>query len=377
MSRVAVFVSFSGEGGVEKMVGNLARGFLQEGYEVDVVLIKARGPHLDSIPRQARIIDLKAGTWLLSLPGLIRYLRRERPAALLAAKDRAARAALLARRLSGVPTRVVLRLGMHLTQSLQDRSGFYKALRYYPVRRLYPRADGIVAVSEGVAEDIAAISGLPRSRVRVLANPVLTPELYSLAAQEPDSAWLSSAAPPRIVAVGRLTRQKGFDVLLQAFSLLLQRLSASLLILGEGPEREALEKQSKALGLQEHVSLPGFSPNPYAYVSRADLFVLSSRFEGSPNALKEALALGTPVVATDCRSGPAQILQDGKYGPLVPVEDPRALADSMQQVLRNPPERKVLPQAVAQYTLRASARAYLREMGLETTAAGNQDSPDN
>ena len=372
MKKVAVFVSFSGDGGVEKMVSNLALGFLQEGYKVDFILIKAEGAHLESIPSGARTINLNSRTWLSSLPGLMKYLRRERPTALLAAKDRAGRAALLARRLAQVPTRVVLRLGMHLSQSLEGKTRLEKALRCYPMRLLYPWADGIIAVSEGVADDLAAVTQIPRSEIKVLANPVITPQLHRMAADEPTDVWFFRAEPPRIVAVGRLTRQKGFDVLLQAFAELSRHRRANLLILGEGPERQNLERQAERLGLRDRVHLPGFDPNPYAYMARADLFVLSSRFEGSPNALKEALALGTPVVATDCRSGPGQILQNGRYGPLVPVEDPQALAEAMEQGLASPPDRQALPRAVSKYTLRASSRAYLRELGLEPSASEDE-----
>jgi glycosyltransferase involved in cell wall biosynthesis len=351
------------------MVSNLVAGFLQEGYKVDFVLIKAKGAHLNSIPSGARVINLGCRTWLSSLPGLMKYLRSERPSCLLAAKDRAGRAALLARRMAKVPTRVVLRLGMHLSQSLEGKTRLEKALRYYPMRLLYPWADGIIAVSEGVADDLTDVTQIPRSKIKVLANPVITSQLHHMAVQEPANEWFSRAEPARIVAVGRLTRQKGFDVLLQAFAELLRHRQASLLILGEGPERQNLERQAERLGLEGRVHLPGFDPNPYAYMARADLFVLSSRFEGSPNALKEALALGTPVVATNCRSGPAQILQNGLYGPLVPVEDPQALAQAMEQTLASPPDRQTLPRAVSEYTLRASSRAYLRELGLEPSAS--------
>lgn len=365
MPTIAIYISYSGDGGVEKMVSNLARGFLQAGHKVDMVLIKAKGSHLDSIPAEARVINLKAKTALLSLPGLVRYLQKEKPKTLLAAKDRAGRAALLARRLTGKPERVLLRLGVNLTQSMQGKSALQKALRYYPARWLYPWADRIICVSQGVADDIAAVTGLPASKFRVIFNPVLSPKIHGLAAQKPENQWFIAPGACRIVAVGRLTRQKGFDVLLQAFAKLCRQKPCRLLILGEGPLRTQLQRQVQELDLERQVQLPGFEPNPYAFMARADLFVLSSRYEGSPNALKEALALGTPVVATDCNSGPRQILQEGRFGPLVPVDDAQSLARAMQQVLDSPPEKNWLQQAVAGYTLEASSRCYLEEMGLE------------
>lgn len=368
MPKLGIFVSYSGDGGVEKMVSNLARGFLQAGHQVDMVLIKAKGAHLGSIPTEARVVDLQAGSTLLSLPSLIKYLRQENPLALLAAKERAAKVALLARRITGRPEKLLLRLGIHLSQSMQGKSTLHKALRYYPACWLYPGADRIICVSQGIAQDLAGITRLPASRFRVIPNPVVTPEIYQLAEQEPEDPWLSSSGCSRILAAGRLTRQKGFDVLLQAFARVCSQQPCRLIILGEGPLRPQLQKQIQDLGLKDLVQMPGFRANPYAYMARADLFVLSSRFEGSPNSLKEALALGTPVVATDCNSGPRQILQDGRFGPLVQVDDPYSLARAMQDTLRCPLPGPELASAVTHYNLQASSQAYLQEMGLEAAA---------
>ncbi len=368
-NKVAILISFSGDGGVEKMICNLAQGFLDAGYQVDFILIKARGRHLDRIPAAANLIKLNARTSLLGLPGLVKYMRTERPAAMLVAKDRAGRMALLARRIAKVPTRIVIRLGMHLSASLEGKSRLQKWLRYYPIRRLYPWADGIVGVAEGVADDIRAIARLPAEKVHVLPNPTVTPELHELAAMPLADDWFLAPEVKRILAVGRLTPQKGFPTLLQAFAELRQSMPCRLLILGEGAQRGELEALIRRLGLEESVRMPGFDSNPYRYMSRADLFVLSSFFEGSPNVLKEALALGTPCVASDCQSGPREILQDGRFGRLVPVGDAAALAQAMAETLVSPPDRHSLPEAVAGYTLAASSRAYLNVLGLPPTAA--------
>lgn len=372
---IAIFISFSGDGGVEKMVSNLARGFLDAGYRVDFILIKAKGSHLEQIPTGARVIRLNAKTSMLSLLPLVRYLRAERPAALLAAKDRAGRVALLARRLAGVPTRIVVRLGMNLSASLAGKSRLAKATRYYPIRWLYPWADAIVTVSQGVADDIVQVSRLDPERVHVVANPTVTPELHRLAAEPLADDWFAAGGSPRVLAVGRLTAQKDFMTLLHAFAQLRRQRDGRLLILGEGPLRGRLEQELARLGLQDCVRLPGFSNNPYAYMAQADLFVLSSAFEGSPNVLKEALALGAPVAATDCPSGPREILQDGHYGPLVPVGDATALAEAMAAVLAAPPARERQTAAVADYTLAASTRAYLEVLGLPASAPSTEDSP--
>jgi glycosyltransferase involved in cell wall biosynthesis len=360
--RVAVLIAYTGDGGVEKMVNNLLRGFVDAGVTVDLLLLKARGGHVAGIPPEVNTHHLNARTSLLALPAVVRYLRRVRPDALLAAKDRAARVALRARRWAGVATRVVPRMGMHLSGSLADKSALRRWSRFRPVRRLYPEADAIVAVAGPVADDLAAIGGIPRERFAVIANPTVTPELAARSREPVDHPWMGSGLGqerdrPVIVAVGRLKGQKDFPTLLRAFAAL--KRPARLIILGEGPDREALERLRSELGLTDSVDLPGFTDNPYAWMRAADLFVLSSRYEGSPNVLVEAMAVGTPVVATDCPSGPRVLLRDGELGPLVPVGDSDALAAAMDRVLAAPPDGEALKAAVGDHTVAESSRRYL------------------
>lgn len=365
-SPIAVFASFSGAGGVERMLVNLMRGFVDRGRPVDLLLAGAASPHLEQLPSAVRRIDMGSRHSLGAAIGLARYLRRERPRALLAAKDRAGRAAVLARRLAGTDTRIVLRLGTHLSAAMAGRSALERWLRYTPIRRLYPRIDQIVAVSDGVAEDTAAIARYPRSRIRVIRNPVITPALFQDAALPCPHAWLSEPTEPRvpiIVGAGRLQRQKDFPTLIQAFAQLRRERPCRLLLLGDGRERLTLEALIAHLGIGADVDLPGFQTNLYAFLARADLFVLSSAWEGSPNVLTEALALGTPVVATDCPSGPREILADGRFGPLVPVGDVSALASAMGQTLDRPLPASELASAVDAYTQEASARSYLECLG--------------
>jgi glycosyltransferase involved in cell wall biosynthesis len=363
--KITVFVSFSGEGGVERMVSNLVQGFAAEGVNVDLLLIKAKGPHLAEFPPTVRVFHLDAPTTLLALPALVRYLRRERPPVLLAAKDRAGRVALLARRLARVRTRVVIRLGTTLSAALEGRSGLQRWLRYRPIRWLYPSADAIVAVSEGVAADTVAISGIDPVRVQVVRNPVIAPEFLARAESDPGHPWFTGRGrPPVIVAAGRLTRQKDFPTLIEAFARLRAARPCRLIILGEGRQRAELKDLAARLGVSGDMTLPGFAADLPAWLARADLFVLSSAWEGSPNVLTEALALGVPVVATDCPSGPREILAGGHYGPLVPVGDAAALARAMGEVLDHPLPAATLREAAAPYNRAQSARGYLRVLGL-------------
>jgi glycosyltransferase involved in cell wall biosynthesis len=365
---IAVFVSFSGQGGVERMVASLTRGFVELGQAVDLVLVRAEGPHLERVPPEVNRIDLGAGHGLLALPALAAYLRRRRPAALLAAKDRAGRISVLARALAGTKTRIVLRLGTNLSTAMSGRSALERGLRYWPIRRLYPLVDQIVAVSEGVADDTARIARIPRAGIRVIRNPVITPELLAEAALPCPHPWFAPQAPPDsppvILGVGRLQRQKDFPTLIRAFALVRLGRPCRLVILGEGSGRAELDALIQELGLTAEVDLVGFQANPYPFIARASLFVLSSAWEGSPNALTEAMALGTPVVSTDCPSGPRELLDGGRFGPLVPVGDPLGLAAAMGTTLDRPQAPGTLKSAVAEYRQETSARAYLAALGV-------------
>lgn len=356
--RLAVVIAFTGDGGVEHMVTHLLHGFVAAGAAVDLITLKSRGGHRQRIPAGVRVHDLDAGTSLAAIPALIRYLRRERPRAVLVAKDRASRAVLIARALARVDTRVVLRMGMHLSGSLAGKSGLRRWSRYLPVRWLYPRADAIITVADAVADDLAAIGRIPRERFHVIRNPTIPSDVAQRAGEPVDHPWLGGPTPV-IMGVGRFTQQKDFATLLRAFARLREQRPARLILLGDGPERGALVQLGRQLGIGDDLDLPGFQANPWPWLARAGLFVLSSRWEGAPNALVEAMAVGTPVVATDCPSGPAEILDGGGIAPLVPVADPESLAAAMGRVLDAPPAPETLHAAVADYHLAVSTRHYL------------------
>jgi len=197
----------------------------------------------------------------------------------------------------------------------------------------YPWADGVVAVSKGVADDLAQVTKISRDRIQVIYNPIVTPEFREKTRAPLQHPWFESGEPPVILAVGRLTGQKDFVTLIEAFARVRRTQPARLLILGEGEERAVLEEKVKELGLEQDASLPGFVANPYPYMCRAKVFVLSSRWEGLPGVLIEALYCGAPLVATDCPSGPREVLAGGKHGQLVPVGNAGALAQGIHDAL--------------------------------------------
>ncbi|MCJ7501380.1 glycosyltransferase [bacterium] len=363
--RIAIFMSFSGEGGVERMVSNLAQGMLDAGYQVDFLLARAEGRHLALIPDGARLIRLGKRHTLGALPGLTAYLKREKPSAMLAAKDRAIKVAILARFFARSDVFLAGRIGTTVSAALEGRNLLKRVFWYLGMRFFYRFTDLIVAVSEGVAKDVIQITSLPASQVTVIRNPVLTPQIYQLAEKPVSHPWFEDPRIPIIMGMGRLTRQKDFATLVRAFAGVRKTRRCHLLILGEGADRKDIETLAMELNISEDVYLPGFQSNPYSYLARSSLFVLSSRWEGSPNALTEALALGRPVVSTDCPSGPREILKDGKYGRLVAVGDIESMANAIALALDSTTDPELFRQAVGEYTVESSAASYLQALGLE------------
>jgi glycosyltransferase involved in cell wall biosynthesis len=251
-----------------------------------------------------------------------------------------------------------LSVKFHHTPPLKHRS------LLYALRRCYQRNDGLIAVSQGVAKEIMNLLHLDPAKVKIIYNPVVTPDIFSLANENTGHPWLQSKNDPVILAAGRLVPQKDFATLLQAFAELRKQRACKLIILGEGEERKNLEAQAEQLGLRDDVDLPGFVENPYAFMAQSNVFALSSAWEGFGVVLAEALALGVPVVSTNCPYGPSEILQHGKFGPLVQVGDARAFAQGMLSTMANPLEAKQLQSAAVPYTVRNCAHNYLSLLGL-------------
>lgn len=363
MKRLGVVISFSGDGGVERMVTNLCAEFANH-VQVDLLAIRAQGGHVERIPPSVNLMRLAAQHAWTAVPEIARYLREVRPDALLVAKDRAGRAAIKAKRRAGVDTPLWIRLGTNLSAALERKDALSRWLRVFPMRRLYPLASGVVAVSEGVKLDTQRVTGLPAGRIVVIRNPVITPRLAEQAAEPIPHPWLADKLVPVVIGMGRLTRQKDFATLIRAFAGVQKDIPSRLILLGEGKDREALGQLVAELGLIDNVLFAGFQANPYAWLAHADLFVLSSAWEGSPNALTEALALGVPSVSTDCPSGPREILDGGRFGPLVPVGDVAAMTAAMVDTLRAPRPAQELRAAVDEYRAGISARRYLQTLGL-------------
>ena len=360
LSRIAFTGFRSGPGGIPNVLVNLMNGLAAADTPIDLLVNGRDIPELDRLRRDIRVIDLSRRSGLTVTLRLAGYLSNERPSALLSTRERAGRQALYARRLTRSAVRILVRVGTHNSVSLQQRNLVQRFLRRRALAFTYRRVDGIIAVSRGVAADLAAASGLPPERIVTLNNPTVPEDVRERAAVAVAHPWLQPGAPPVIMALGRLARVKDYPTLLQAFARLRATAPLRLMILGDGNQRGALLDLAAHLGVTADVALPGFVANPYSYLSKATLFVLCSRREGSPNALIEALAVGTPVVATDCPSGPGEILDHGRIGRLVSVGDVEGLAGAMKATLDRPPDPDRLRDAVRPFGMAAGIEAYRR-----------------
>lgn len=358
-TKLALYLPSLRGGGAERVMVTLANGIAQRGYAVDLVLAKAEGPYLGDVAENVRVVDLRAARVATSLPGLVRYLRRERPVAMLSALNHANVIAVLARRLAGVPVRLVISEHNNFSTSKANASSWRGRMMGHFMRWAYPYADRIVAVSEGVARDLA--NHVRLQSIDAIYNPIVTDALKTLSCAEANHPWLTARHAPVVLGVGRLAPQKDFSTLIKAFARLRETRDARLIILGEGELRSPLEALVRQFGLQEVVSLPGFVSNPYGFMRRADLFVLSSAWEGFGNVLVEAMACGTPVVSTNCPSGPAEILEGGRWGRLVPVGDEVALAEAMAATLDQTEHPDVAARA-ADFSVDRAVEGYLRVM---------------
>lgn len=338
-------------GGITPIVRHLARCALARGISVDLLLCSAETAEA---PSGARVISLGQGSKFQQFIRLQIYLRKHTPQALLSAGMRANYLAAFAAKFA-TKTRVVASLHNTLSRSL-DKKWFKQALW----GRLLRWPTHLVAVSLGVADDAAKLLDLDRTSLHVIYNPVVTTELHMRASEPADHPWFNDGGAPVIIAVGRLEPQKDYATLIAAFEQLINTgADYRMVILGEGKLRAELEAQIAQLGLTHRVSLPGFVSNPYSCMTAARLLVSSSRWEGLPTVLIEALALGCPVVATDCPSGPREILDNGRYGPLVPVGDIEALSETLATILKTHPDRANLREAAKRFTVDAAGDRYL------------------
>jgi len=359
LPHIALFLPNLDGGGAERAVVALAGQMASFDIRVELVVANTGGPYLGEIDRAVRLIDLKATRMRATIPGLIRYVRREQPDVLASALDHSSMVAAITLCTAMRPTRFVILQRSCVTACWATGASNGAWLSQALYRWTYQRAHLIIGNSLAVTSDLHDNLGVRWDRLAFIHNSIDATTIHHKATEPLPSNWNRLTITPFILAVGTLEPVKDFETLIRVFSVISDRIPHDLVILGEGSERHRLTDVIVKLGMPHRIHLPGFDLNPFRWMKHARVMVSSSLTEGCPNVLQQALACGTPIVATDCPGGTAEILEDGKWGRLVPVGDPQAMADAIIKTL----EDKHLPNGrvrAADFDPRKNALEYLR-----------------
>lgn len=356
--KLAIFTPDLAGGGAQRANVRLANALSWRGVDVDVVVYDAGGPFRSLVADNVRVVTLGRRRFETKLLSLCRYVVRERPDVVVASMQHAGVIALLARKFVGKHCRFVVQYVSTISAEYSEARPMARFwLRMLGV--LLPSADAVVAVSNGVAEDIVDTFPKTSHNVSTIYVPAFEPDIGELADEPVAHAWFDDPETPVIVSVGRLAPPKDYETLLDAFSIVRRSRRARLVIVGEGPDMHKIAARAKELGVLDLVDFPGFRSNPYPFMKNAGVFVMSSRYEGMPLVLVEALACGAPVVCTACCSGCLEVLEDGKWGRLVPVGDRRAMAGAILKALDQPVDSMALLARAQRFSARAIAQEYL------------------
>lgn len=367
VGKVAIYLDSLQGYGADKVLVKITNGLAQKGIHVDLVVAKKPEHPVQELHPDIQVRNLSSSRRQIikNVVGLVRYLSIHRPDVLFSSihfnNVTATTALVLSWLFTGLNAKLVLRQANTLRHHLKSYPFPVGSVLGFCTRMAYKRANIIISQSEGMSQDVTEFMKADPTKVRLIYNPTVTPDIFEKAQQPTHHPWFDQRTAPIVLAAGRLKPQKDFTTLIRAFADVKQTIpDARLVILGEGPQRLELEQLAAELGIAESVDLPGFQRNPYAFIAMADVFVLSSRYEGLPNILIEALALGKRIVATDCESGPAEILKQGKYGALVPVGSRDRLAAAIQEALEQPYACLRMPQATASFTQETQVDRYIR-----------------
>lgn len=341
VSKIALICNSLQGGGAETVMSSLAKLFSQRGKQIDFLVAKAEGIHLEKVKKHSNLIDLNSKTRYI-VPKLYKYLHEEKPDILLSTQTHINVAAIISAKLN--KTKVVVR---EATTPSLSYIGKKKYLGYL-VKNAYKRADKIISVSDGVKQDLIKNFSIKNNLIQTVLNPIISDEFYLKSEETIEHPWYNLGLPI-IVAMGRFAKAKDYPTLINAFSLINNECKSKLIILGDTNSDTEVKKKVLSLiakyQLEDSIDLIGYKPNPFPYLKNASLFILSSTREGLPGALIQAVALNCPVISTDCESGPREILKGGKYGTLVKVGDFKSIALHAIKILRSNPIVKNLDQS--------------------------------
>lgn len=315
-------------GGAERVVLALLKNIAKGKFQLELVLLEETGDYLEKIPQDIKIHNLNKKRARWALFSLAKLIRQEKPDILFTTLPQIVAITYLSLKFVKVKPIWLIRRANY------EPPGVVPLITRLFLKKAYQKADKVICVSQGLAGDLKKNWHISERKIKVIYNPIDIENIQNLAKELLNHSWFTSQTPV-IIAVGRLTKQKGFSLLIKAFALVISKLKPKLIILGQGPEKKRLREISKQLGIERQVEFLGFQKNPYRFIARAKVFVLSSLWEGFPNVLVEAMTCGTPVVATDCPFGPREILGNGKYGLLVPKADEKALAAAVLKIFEN------------------------------------------
>ena len=366
-ARIAFIIPHLEGGGVAVVVIDLCNELSRRGYSVDLLALKGSGPLKDRASRAVRIIDLDRHRARYALPRLLKYMIAAKPDVMVGVVPHVNLLVILASLLMvfGRPRVIATEQAALKASSTTWRD----RLLLFLLRAAYRVPSKVVCCSEGIRRELIEDLGLPERQVETIHNAVVGPQALADLERSAEDPWLSASEDPLIVTVGRLHPQKDQETLLRAFAKVVERRPARLLILGEGEVRAALEALAAELGVSQRVHLPGHVSDSLAQMNAADLFVLSSRFEGLPTVLIEALLCGLPIVSTDCEHGPREILEGGRYGTLVPVGDVEALAAAMLRALAAAPDPEGQRRRAMEFTVAQAASRYEGLFGVDSDRA--------
>ncbi|MCK5373853.1 MAG: glycosyltransferase [Alphaproteobacteria bacterium] len=360
--RISLFIPDFEEGGAQKMMVNLANSLAEKSVSVDLVVACNQGSFNNLVNTNVNVVPLDCARTLHALPKLVRYINSEKPDVIISALYHANVICLAAKCLSKKSrTKFIVTERNHLSSKIKNSNSVKDKILLPAIKFLYPKADSVIAISKGVMDDVVELCALNDDKISYIHNPVVTPSFEKEIKSHSELLFPDSTLP-LIIASGRLVEQKDYPTMLKAMALILKKKPANLAILGKGPLQKELAALSKELGIENNVTFKDFVENPLSYMKQADIFLMTSAWEGFGNVLVEALYCGLSIVATDCPSGPAEILDNGKYGYLTNVGDEIDISNAVLKVMESPFDKEQQKKRAMKFTTDSISDKYLRHV---------------